>query len=473
MINGDRMDDYPLVGVDPDVRIPQRSVLASLRPMGLGTAYRQSLSSYYLELAHLHHLSPITLAREIIVPRIKVGKAHLNDDNFILWKLPLFNGIGTVPETWAEHLSALTGQKDLIDLTLVPLRPYTNSQHLMSIKKKWCPLCFSEAAKEGRVYGQLLWELNVVEACPKHGIKLVSHCRCNGKSPLSPLNVKHLSGFCDSCGDSLSQNTEESIENAPEKDVKRAQIVAALLDEMKRPKPDIDRATVEISTFLKSAVDNVAKGNAALFGRLLGIHKNTLHYWMHGKCIPPLPQMVEIALLCGCSISDIVRGAEPIFREPELISVHSGPQMLSRTKKPEKRDRELVKLQLQALANENPPISIAAAAVRIGVHPRTLFRHFGNITRQMIHRRRAYNHSEKKRKFAERCDIFRQSAIRLLQQGIRPTRRLVRLDIRGRGVGTVSKGDEQSSCSRICREVMESAAAGCRLIEPISGEETI
>src|ERR1700690_2604180 len=124
-------DDYPLVGVDPDIWIPPRSVLAALKPMGLGTQYRESLSSYYLALAHLHVISPKNLARKIMVPRI-AGNERRGEDSYILWKLPLFNGIGTVPEAWANHLSELTGQKDLIDLTLVPLRPYTNMQRLMS-----------------------------------------------------------------------------------------------------------------------------------------------------------------------------------------------------------------------------------------------------------------------------------------------------------------------------------------------------
>ena len=226
------------MGVDPDIRIPPRSVLASLRPAGVGIPYRESLSSYYLALAHLHNLSPKNLARGLIIPRI-VGNERRGEDTFSLWKLPLFNGIGSVPETWAKCLSELTGQKDLLDLTLVPLRPYTNMQHLMSDTKKWCPLCFSEASQKGRVYGQLLWEIDAVEACPIHRIKLVSQCRCKGLSPLSALNVKHLTGFCDSCGRSLLENNEEFIENASDDDITRAQLVAGLLGDVERLKRNI------------------------------------------------------------------------------------------------------------------------------------------------------------------------------------------------------------------------------------------
>lgn len=446
----DCRDDYQLVGVDPDIRIPPRSVLASLRPRGLGTPYRESLSSYYLELSHIHHLSPKTLAREIIIPRIKVDNAIIDKDNFILWKLPLFNGIGTVPEKWAEHLSELTEQKDLIDLTLVPLRPYTNMQRLTSRSKKWCPLCLSEAAQEGRAYGQLLWEIDAVEACPKHGIKLVSRCRCEGVGSQSKRNIMHLSGFCDLCGHSLTQNNEEFIENAPDDKVKRAQLTAELLGDIERLK---HKSPIGIPVFLKNAVQNFAGGNAALFGRLLGIKKNTLHGWTNGKFIPTFPQLVEIAFACRCSIADVMLGTQITFEGSGLVNVQSIPLISFRTTESQMFDRDLVKQQLEVLVNETPPISVASAAEKIGVSRRTLFRDFGKIAGEISQRFRAYRHAEKIRKFANKCALYHQSAVKLTQRGIRPTPKLVGLDIRGKRI--IIKGHERIVCSRICRDVIE------------------
>lgn len=448
----DHLDDYSLVGVDQAVSIPPRSVLASLRPRGLGTPYLESLSSYYLELAHIHHLSPKTLAREIIIPRIKIGDARRKGETSTIWRMPLFNGIGSVPETWAKHLSELTGQQELINLTLVPLRPYTNMQRLMSGTRKWCPVCFSEAAQEGRAYGQLLWEIEAVKACPKHNIRLISQCKCNGSAPLPPLKVKHLSGLCGSCGQSLAQNYESYIESASEDELKRARLVAELLGDTEVLKRESERATDGISMFLQGAVRHFTGGNAALFGQLFGVKKNTLHGWMHGKRIPNFPQMVEIALACRCAIADIMLGAQVMFGEPEIINAHRKPQTPSRSKT-RKLDREMIQCQLEMLANEQPPISVAAAAVRIGVNRRTLFRVFGDIAKKMTRNFRAHRHYEAARNFANKCDLFRQSAVKLLWQGIRPTRRLVGLDIKGKG--TVNKGAEQVVCSRICREVVQ------------------
>ena len=446
------LEDYPLVGVDPDVRIPPRSVLASLRPMGFGTPYRESLTSYYLTVAHVHHLSPKNLARGIVIPKMaENGRLYKNVSK--LWKLSSFNGIGEVPEWWAKQLSELTAQKDLIDLTLVPLRPWVSILRLMSNKKKWCPLCLSEATKDGRAYGQLLWEIEAVEACPKHGIKLVSQCQCHGTSPMSPLNVKYLPGICESCGCSLASDDHDSMEPAPEDKVNRANLVADFLGDMERLKNHIAGTTAAISVFLNGAVRHFAGGNAALFGGLIGIKKNTLHGWMHGECIPPFPQIVDIAITCGCSIADVMLGEQTIFKKPILAVPCTAPRRPFRSLKTQKVDKERVQRQLEMLSLQTPPISVAAAASQIGVSDRTLFNHFGDVTREMTRRVQAYRHAESLRKFEDRCYLYRQSAEGLIQQGIRPTRRLVALDIQGKGI--VGVGEDQIACSRICREVIQ------------------
>lgn len=448
-------DDYPLVGADPEGRMPPRSVLAALRPMGLGTPYRESLSSYYLELAHIHHLSPKILAREIVVPRIKVGNAHWDKDLFILWKLPLFNSIGVVPEQWANQLCELTGQKDLIDLTLVPLRPYMSTQRLMSSTKRWCPLCLSEAVREGRAYGQLLWAIAAVEACPKHGIKLVSQCKCRGAAPLPKRNALPLSWICESCGRSLIQDYDGLIERATEDEIKRAQLVAELLEDMERLRHKFDRAINGIPVFLEYAVRHFTGGNAALFGRLMGIKKNTLHGWTSGEFVPTFSQIVEIAFACRCSIADVLLGSKVKFEESELLNVKSMSTKLSHTKEKQMLNRDLVIRQLEMLLNENSPVSVATAAAKIGINRRTLFRDFGTIAKEISRRFRAYRQSEKTRKHTDKCNLYRQSAERLMRDGIVPTPRLVGLDVRGKRI--IIKGHERDACSRICREVIQSS----------------
>ncbi len=453
----DCLDDYSLAGVDPDARIPPRSVLASLKPMGLGTPYRESLASYYLTLAHVHHVSPQNLARGIVIPKLaEIGRTY--EDVSKLWKMSSFNGIGAVPEYWAKQLSKLTAQKELLDLTLVPLRPRVSILRLMSDKKKWCPLCLSEAALDGRAYGQLLWEIDDVQACPKHGIKLVSQCHCHGTAPLPPSNRKCLPGICESCGLSLASTDDESLEYPGKDEVTRARRVADLLCDMGILKKHIRHATSGISEFLNSAVRHFSGGNAARFSELLGIKKNTLHGWLHGKCIPPLPQIVDIALICGCSMADVMMGEQTIFTGPlRTAATCTKPRQPFRRAGTPKIDEERVKHQLEKLSLQKPPISVAAAAKQIGVSDRTLFSHFGHITREMSKRVQAYRRDESERKFKDRCQLYRKSAEGLIQRGIHPTRRLVSLDMKGKGI-VVGAREDKTACSRICREVIQTCS---------------
>ena len=268
---------------------------------------------------------------------------------------------------------------------------------------------------------------------------------------MSPLNVKYLPGICESCGCSLAYNNDDSLECASTDKVTRAQLVADLLGDMERLKNHLYRATAGISMFLDCAVRHFTGGNAALFGGLIGIKKNTLHGWMHGECIPPFPQIVDIAATCGCSIADVMLGEQTIFKDPVLAA--TAPRRPFRMVKTQKVDKKRLKRQLDILSLQIPPMSVAEAAAKIGVTDRTLFNHFGDITKEMSRRVQAYRHAESVRKFEGRCYLYRQSAEGLMQRGIRPTRRLVALDIQGKGI--VGVGEDQIACSRICREVIQ------------------
>ena len=55
--------EFHLIEVDPSELLPPRSVLTTLQPLGLGTPYRESLSSFFQRLADQHSLSPKVLVQ--------------------------------------------------------------------------------------------------------------------------------------------------------------------------------------------------------------------------------------------------------------------------------------------------------------------------------------------------------------------------------------------------------------------------
>ncbi|MGO9611818.1 MAG: hypothetical protein ACLPX5_02135, partial [Dissulfurispiraceae bacterium] len=179
--------------------------------------------------------------------------------------------------------------------------------------------------------------------------------------------------------------------------------------------------------------------------------------WIHGECIPAFAKTLDVAFICGCSMTDVILGENVEFKKPVLDTSRLVLRKPLQVRKMQKLNKEIIRQQLEILAVENPPVGVAMAATRIGVNRRTLFKHFGDLAKEMTRRFKSYKHEEKLQNFEARCQLYRRSAEGLLQQGIRPTRRLVGLDIKGRGI--VGKGEEQIACSRICREVISSKLA--------------
>ncbi|MDH4163408.1 MAG: TniQ family protein [Nitrospirota bacterium] len=443
---------YELVGTDPSAVIPQRSVLASLKPLGAGTPHCESLRSYYLTLAHMHHVSPRIMAKDIIIPRLGLERfGH----NFQEWNLPLFNGIGAVPEKWAELLSSLTGQAGLDDLTLTALRPYTSTKRLMIDMKRWCPLCFSEAARDGRVYGHLLWEIAAVSVCPKHGVNLVSNCICNNEdsqsnfSKVKPAKI-YLPGICSSCGRPLVETSMNMTTAASQREIKRAQIVGDMLTDIERLK----EGTNGIDVFLNNAVRYFAKGNATAFAKMLHIDKVSLHNWIHRTHLPSLYQIVEIALTFQCSMVDVMLGDRVAFGEITL-DIQDRTQKPFRTNKRRKLSKNVVKRRLEALLTDIHPISLTSAVAKIGMGRRRLRRDYPDIERRILQRNQAYRTSKQKSMVEQRYDLFRQCAAKLMSEGIEPTTRLVGERLGGNLL--IIKGKNKLACHAICEEVIRSS----------------
>ncbi len=53
-----------------------RSVLYNIEPIGKGTSYIESLSSYIKRLAYVHYVTPGSLLHKVIVP--KINKYYLS-----------------------------------------------------------------------------------------------------------------------------------------------------------------------------------------------------------------------------------------------------------------------------------------------------------------------------------------------------------------------------------------------------------
>jgi hypothetical protein len=209
-----------------------------------------------------------------------------------------------------------------------------------------------------------------------------------------------------------------------------------------------------IALFLQGAVRHFADGKAANFARMLGVGNSALYGWLHGDHIPSFPQLVKIALTCGCSIADVLEGNRDVIHKSGLIKPKIVNPLSSRRKAAPKLNIKSLGKRLQVLAAEEPPISVARATTKLGVSSSTLYVHFGEIVRGMTRRLRTHMQDKKKLRFEYKCRLYRQSSEKLIHHGKRPTSRLVALDLKD--IETVCKKEQREACARICREVIES-----------------
>jgi hypothetical protein len=174
-------------------RISPRSRLYSLPPIGAGTRETESLTSYMARLAGAHALELWTLMRWEVYPRVEPRRSVRR------WAL---NGSGCMARKAVAALEYLTARSDLRYLTFTPWAGCLNVTPSLRREKAWCPQCYQEQQRSGKVvYEHLLWTVRFVARCPVHNLALISACPFEDCRALSsPLSARSRPGYCSRCG---------------------------------------------------------------------------------------------------------------------------------------------------------------------------------------------------------------------------------------------------------------------------------
>ena len=168
----------------------------------------ESLTSYVCRLANEHHVSLGTLVQYIIAPRIDkpyitTGQSR-SISSFLRYADPM-NGNGLIASDWVDALNALTLREDLSFLTLLVGTNALSHRGLLQPVRQWCSLCYDEWQRLGTaVYEPLLWSVNAVTVCPKHGC-LLDKCCPYCSSTLPWLAWSSRPGYCSLCSRWLGQ----------------------------------------------------------------------------------------------------------------------------------------------------------------------------------------------------------------------------------------------------------------------------
>src|SRR5258708_21478685 len=218
------------------VLAPPRSYLYCLKPIGIGPACVECLTSYLSRLAQEHLVHPRRLIIEELFPifeRVCLPSGHGNNNLTAFWKdSATLNSTNLTTRDWVQALEKLTLRSDLRYLTMLTWSDVLSPRYLLRHAKSWCAFCYREWCERGfQMYEPLVWMLEVVTVCTHHNCYLNTQCvnqKC--KRHLSVLAPRARPGYCDYCGYWLGELLEQTAGELPtETELKRQKLVVEVM----------------------------------------------------------------------------------------------------------------------------------------------------------------------------------------------------------------------------------------------------
>ncbi|MEQ2528861.1 TniQ family protein [Bacillaceae bacterium CLA-AA-H227] len=182
--------------------IRTRSVLYSLEPLGIGTPFVESLSSYMSRLSNIHNLKVSSLIREVVSPILEnpslrkevqlgtisggITSRYINENSI-------------VTQDYLRAFEILTCQKNIQYTTMLNWKGLF-PKNVRNKYRRWCPSCLNQMKYNSEIlYEPLLWSLKDIKKCDIHETKLVETCP-GCKKKLGHLHAKYQVGYCQHCG---------------------------------------------------------------------------------------------------------------------------------------------------------------------------------------------------------------------------------------------------------------------------------
>ncbi len=267
----------------------ERSRLYSLPPIGIGTAFVESLSSYVERLSDAHAVSVGSLAGKEI--------SRLMQPDIILALVSYaINGVGGSAKRWVQALETLTSRLDLRYLTLLPFYRLFPQPFPFHRDRTWCPSCYEMMRSQGGpVYEQLLWSLKLVEICPRHRCFLTSTCpHC--LKPMRPLTAVSRPGSCSRCRQWLGSTADPACSPAnggvpTEYQLWLADAIGELLASAPRIEPE--RLRTSAREALLAYANAFTEGNRTAVADIAGCRRGVFYSWFNGNNAPRIDTLLR------------------------------------------------------------------------------------------------------------------------------------------------------------------------------------
>ncbi|WP_170287567.1 TniQ family protein [Aquibacillus halophilus] len=359
--------------------LSSRSVLYNLEPIGSGTPYVESLTSYISRLANAHNVSVSSLIKGLIAKTTdKVYLKNSLSEGIFGDTAKYINGNSRLSIEYVDVLELLTSRNDLNQLTM---NSWTGifSGNVVGDYRKWCPSCLNECKSNSKdIHEPLIWYISGIDKCEKHENMLKKACpSCNKKLPF--IHSHFVVGYCQYCftwlGDDLPRKITKPL---PELESFIMENYKLLIEKSFSATSLPTKKSISLAL---SKVMNSLKISNTNFAKLIGVGDSTLSSWLHNRSIPSKDNLIRVARTLNCNIFDLIMSENMI----EKISVDK--QILSDLHKSYKRgdyvSKSETKFYIKNELTSDTPRSIAQLASKKGFSPQSARDQFPSLCKQL------------------------------------------------------------------------------------------
>ena len=449
--------------------VPPRSRLYSLEPIGIGTAFVESLTGYIARLAEAHAVSVGDLVGPKLLREIaegpplfpQEGRYHRTPRHGFQAMSYTLNRVTETSRKWIHALETATLRQDFSALTLLPFEGVVSDWFLLRRDRAWCPRCYEERrGANSALYDSLLWAVKAVSICPRHQQPLEERCPHCGRRQ-HPLAAYSRPGYCSRCRRWLGlKEGTNGADGGPRQGQADYQLwVANAVGELLAAAPLLQSRLpkANVRQNLWSYVDRLAEGNQAAFAHFVQSHRNLFRGWLTGQSLPRIDALLrvchhlKISMIALLTSGAAEAGVDWDLRGSALFRPTGGGAR--------RHDPDEVRRVLEAALHEEPAPSVSEIARRRGYSAKVrLYQVDRDLCIQITaNYRRAKRSHWWKRRGAERiCDeaTIKQSLKRSLAQAQPiPVHRLAA------GLGYASGGVLRQEFPDLCRAISAKRAA--------------
>lgn len=427
MLNDDNLEIYDSCDLEKPP-IHTRSRLYHLEPIGVGTPYVESLTSYIARLAEAHCLTP----RLLLESEINSLNTQFSEQKSLFGIRQYsgeINGRGQTALKLVDLLEKVTLKESLKFLTLLSWSEIFPRKKLIKVTRHWCPLCYQDFANQNKpLYEPLIWSINIVESCPIHKTSLAGLCHhCHQELP--PLASNSRIGFCSKCDKWLGKVINEKTQNYQKYDTHEIhwnQYVNENIEKLISVSHHLNKPISRdlISKSFNLCIDRVTQGNIAAFARLFGIPKNSVWMWSKGKSIPQIDTLLGICYRLNLHILQFLAIDQPppghfkLINRAQVVQVNS--DRISKSKA--QVDSEFLKQYLlDVLIDNRVTLSVTEIANKLGYDRRVLTRRFPELCHKISQRYIANKKQYSQKKIKSYCLEVEAVAMKLCLKGTYPS----------------------------------------------------